>query len=213
MKKVKEFFKSIQYKKLFKHIGLSILVVYVILSLGHFIFDTYSLTIDSDTKLEIFENHLKQTEEDIVYTYKTDRIENPVPGKLSYLEEKYPNAMYLENQIIGLTGRHIDILKESLFFGLLIGITIYMYKNSIKLSKLILGYILLAIIILIANEIMVSLPNIGGLEIDGSIIGGSEGWNCDAPILYFTMLSIILVIIKFKKNIDTSKKLNELIKK
>ena len=176
---------------------------------------SYTVKINNDTKkLQEYEEHLKSIEDDIVYLFETDRIENPRTDKLSLLEEKYPNAMYYHCGIIGVIGDFVEVVKASVFFGIFTGIAIYMYKNATKLLKLILGYIVVAVLVFIANEIMLYMPSFIEISIDGSSIYGDSGgcWNMDDAVAIYTGITIVLTVIRFIKNRYTAKNLNDLIK-
>ena len=207
MKKIKEYMKEIEIKKVLKNCCISICTLYFILNILYLI-PTIKDYSSLGKELEKFEEYLIISEEGI----KNNSLKENDDYFLSKMEIKYPGAVYALTEKCGVFGELINNLYISIFTGTFIGIALYMYSKSKNIIKLIIGYLIMVVIIFCISELIVGSHTMFGIDFGdkgGFYFGGQ--WGYDMPIIVVVFITIILVIIKFIKNKVIAKKLNELL--
>ena len=217
MEKIKDMIKNNKCVELSKLILISFICIYSFLS----VINTLELIkeyneINESIKHaeEYFEQDLKTIEEDIVYTNIESQQEEHSTNKMSYFELKYPNAMYVLTQKGSIIGELTNILITSICMSIFIGLIIFIYKNTSKISILTIVYIVTySVVWIILDNIDYIMPTVKfEFEKGGYIFSNGFALSSDEQMILFSVLMTAFVFIKTIKNKIIINKLNELVK-
>ena len=128
---------------------------------------------------------------------------------MNYYSFNYPEAITSLYDYMYVIGIQVEILEHSIYIGLLIGLLTYMYSKSKKIIKLFIGYLMVIIILLIGN--CFSFPSFE-IRLLCNTFKSDYFYIEDFTMASIVLFAIILIIVKFIKNLITVRNLNSMIK-